>query len=202
MSLQITPDFVPHKTLESDVKSYLESRNYLIYEATYHAIASVETRNILSRRFTPTALYLRGRADRIAIHKEYTFEFEFECKTHLNSKYHDMTLELLPLIHHLSKSKLGVKCLYIYRHKDMECGFWMDELPQIRQIWIPPARWQTQQSIAWFESISNIFFDGIDIVTSAVAGTGDPFLIIDESTVKNLVHWQSLIEFEELKNIT
>ncbi len=189
----ITPDYIPHKNLETDVKDFLESRNYLIYEATYHAIATTEIRDILRTRFTPTSLYLRGRADRIAIHKTLTLEFEFECKTHISRDYHDCTIELLPLIHHLSKSKLGVKCFYAYRDNTfspaIECGFWIDQLPKIREIWIPPRR---TNNIPWFDELARFWLPDIPVSHNAVGGSGDPFLIIDESIVKSLPHWQLL----------
>lgn len=204
----ITPDYKPHKKLESDVRDFLKSHNFLFYEATYHAVADKEVKDLLATRFTPTALYLRGRADRIAIHKTKPIEFEFECKTHENTRFHDCTIEMLPLIHHLSKSKLGVKCLYTYRDDiprvyqisekeygrtsiPIECGFWVDQLPVVREIRIPPRK---TNDIDWFEQLAKNWFPGIAINYKDVGGTGDPFLIIDQPIIETYPHWQILIK--------
>lgn len=209
----ITPDYKPHKKLESGVRDFLKSHNFLIYEATYHAVADKEIKDLLSTRFTPTALYLRGRADRIAIHKTKSIEFEFECKTHENPSFHDCTIEMLPLIHHLSKSKLGVKCLYIYRDDiprvyrilegpkkglcdrtsiPIECGFWVDQLPSVREIRIPPHE---RNDVDWFTKLARTWFPGVEINYKPIrGGTKDPFLIIDQSIIETYPHWQILIK--------
>ena len=198
--MYVTPDYIPHKKLEDDIKNYLKSRDYLIHEATYHAVGDDEVREILQTRFTPTALYLRGRADRVAIHTTFPLEFEFECKTHISRQYNDMTLEMLPLIHHLSKNRLGVNCLYAYRNPykedENDYGFWIAELPQIRQVWIPPLE---RNDMPWFRSLADTWFPDIEQVIKNVGGTGDPYVIIDRSVVKNLSNWKDLIIQREIQ---
>ena len=198
--MHVTPDYIPHRELEKDVKGYLESRDYLIHEATYHAIGTSEVRDILQTRFTPTALYLRGRADRVAICRVFPLEFEFECKTHDSQRYNDMTLEMLPLIHHISKSNIGVNCLYAYRNPykkdENNYGFWVTELPGIRQVWIPPLE---RNDLPWFKSLAATWFPGIEQVVKNVGGTGDPYIIIDQSVVSKLSDWKDLITQRELQ---
>lgn len=193
--MSITPDIITHQTLESEATEYLNKNGYLVDAATYHTKMRREIVERLQRTYNPTSLYLRGRADRIAIHKIYPVAFEWEAKTHTSEVYHDMTLEALPLCHHISKARLGVECLYIYqdnypRHEH-EVGFWVTQLPPIREIKIP-NRWDSA-TINWYRVMFGLFLPGVRVVEMGRGGgSGDPFIIIDESVVCNLKSWQEL----------
>jgi hypothetical protein len=52
----------PHNELESDVTTYLEGRDYYVNQLTYHAALPPEMAERLRHLYTPTALYIRGRA--------------------------------------------------------------------------------------------------------------------------------------------
>jgi len=191
----INPDNPIHKNLEKEVKDYLEQNDFVTYEATYHSLLEEKYARLFSRIETPTSLYLRTRADRVAFRVAYSpTVFEWEAKTHTSQKYHDMTLEALPMCHHLSKAELDVRCLYVYRnpYKNHECGFWVHNMPPIRIIMIP-SRW-TDVWKKWFRNKFEPRFPDIKIVdTLGNGGSGDPFLIIDECEVEKLPHWSSLI---------
>lgn len=192
--MQITPENQAHEKLEQDAKDFLSELGFLTDEATYHTVMNLEVKDRLSRIYTPTSLYLRGRADRIAVHKSLPLVFEWEAKTHESRNLHDMLLEALPLCHHLIKAQLDVECLYVYRnpHKNHEAGFWIKDIPTVRIIMIP-SRWSGDQ-ISWFTGQFKRFFPETDIrSTGSNAGSGDPFLIIDESTVTRLPHWKDCI---------
>jgi len=192
--MYITPENQAHKKLEQDAKDFLSELGFLTDEATYHTVMNPEVKDRLSRIYTPTSLYLRGRADRIAVHKSLPLVFEWEAKTHESRSRHDMLLEALPVCHHLIKAQLGVECLYVYRnpHKNHEAGFWVKDIPAARIIMIP-SRWNADQ-ISWFKGQFKRFFPEIEIRSvGRTAGTDDPFLIINESIVMRLPHWKDCI---------
>lgn len=188
-----------HNTLEIDVTEYLERNEFYVDDWTYHTRLPKPIARLLSIRFDATSLYLRARADRIAIHKELPVVFEWEAKTHESRRKHNIALEALPLIHHMSKAKLGVKCLYVYRDDKIdpirEVGFWVHGLPPIDVVMIPD-RW-AEEEVRWYRSVIEQGLPGIHIVENiAVGGTGDPFVIINEDYIDYLPHWQDLIEAE------
>ena len=190
----ITPDSATeHTALEAEVGEYLIGLGFEIASATYHTVMPGNVRDLLQNNYSPTALYLRGRSDRIAVRPDGVV-FEWEAKTHGKSG-RDMCVEALPLAHHILKARLDVRCLYVYRHLALghEAGFWVHQLPPIRDLYIPTFRW-SQQQIAWFGSVFNEIFPGTPVrMMSHVFGTGDPFLVIAERVIKTLPHWKDAI---------
>ena len=194
---QIDPNYEPHATLEQSVTNFLTALNFHVFSrGTYHEAMPPELVETLQHRDTPTALYLRGRADRIAVHRARPIEFEFECKTHANPKLHDMTIEALPLAHHIVKSRIDVKCLYCYRdpYRGLDFGFWTDTAPTVDRIFVP-NRWQGIM-LQFFDRILQDTFPGVLILHPArpMGGSGDPFIIVKEYNVNQLASWQELID--------
>ncbi len=190
------PDYEPHKTLENDVADYLKQKGFIIHSSTYHDVMNENLSNLISKRFTPTTLYIRARADQMAFHMTKKIDFEWECKTHANRKYNDIAIEMLPLAHHISKSKLDVKCLYCYRNPFENCnyGFWASNIPEIRQINIPKAP-QTKDLWNWFEYQANQNFPNVKIYrTEFYNGSGDPYILIDSRQLLKLLDWKILID--------
>jgi hypothetical protein len=189
-------DYAPHKKLETDTQEYLHGLGFVTHESTYHTVMAAKLRQMVQNRFTPTALYVRARADRMAFHAAKMIDFEYECKTHAHKYKHDMLVEMLPLIHHISKSKLGVRCLYCYRNPFTrhEIGFWTSQVPAARGIGIPRAN-TTRDLWNWFEGMAGAWFPGVPIFLHEHRnGSGDPYVIFDEMTIKNLPDWKSLID--------
>lgn len=191
----ITPQSTKaHSKLEDDVTAFLNECGFLVEQAPYHTTMSIEMVSVLQDLYTPTSLYLRSRADRIAVRAYPPLAFEWEAKTHTSSRLHDCTIEVYPVAAHLLKSSMDVRCLYIYRdvEKGYDVGFWIHQMPDIRVIMIPD-RWNRAWT-AWHKSYCNRFFPATSIRTGTRSnGTGDPFLIIDESIVRGLPHWKDLI---------
>lgn len=190
-------EWEPHTILEEDVRKFLQEQGFMTTEVTYHAAMPDQISKRLARIFTPTSLYIRSRADRIAVHTELPIVVEWEAKTHApNIKYHDMTLEMIPIAHHLQRVAMKVECLYVYKDSDkkIECGFWTHSIPPIRQILIP-ERWTNQERVLeYFRTIANDWFPDVPIREGIFSrGSGDPFLIIDESALYSLPHWKGLI---------
>ena len=198
-----------HKALEQDAIDLFKEYGFSISEATYHSVMDDSVVKILQDLWTPTALYLRGRADRVAVRKSPPMALQWEAKTHESKKYHDMTLEVLPVCAYLALCRLGIDCLYVYRdpptiknkeivHLGYEKGFWICNIPDPRVIMIP-QRWPTQAlNQVWTEKckdrIRSFFPDTPIRITNQNYGSGDPFLIIDESVVVNLPDWREIIK--------
>lgn len=196
--MRITPESVPeHATLENDVTNFLVANGFATASATYHDVMPKEMTRRLQQITQPTALYIRHRADRIAIHNSLDLVFEWEAKTHVSRQYHDMTIEVLPLIHHLAKAALDVRCLYVYRntYHGHDVGFWVHDLPiiPIRCAMIP-GRWRGTWFRGWIMNLVEQWLPGVPVVeTRGNAGSGDPFIIIDEQVVSGLLTWESII---------
>lgn len=186
-------DHEPHKTLETRVKSYLEERGYYVHEATYHATLPEKMSQLLSRRFDMTSLYLRARADRIALHLMIPVQFEWEVKTHANPRYNDLTIELLPLAHHMAKAELGVQVLYVFNVNGREGGFWVHKMPPARVIFLPP-RAEYNPFLWHFRNICAKYFRNVPVQEKEVNGSRDPFVIFDKAEIAKLRHWQDLID--------
>lgn len=187
-------DYQPHKALESDVKEFLHANGFFTDEVTYHSRLPRNMVDLLSKRWSPTALYLRGRADRIAIHKTMPVEFEWECKTHGAVKYNDMAIEALPLAHHITKARLDVKCLYIYRNpfEQKEYGFWVNDIPGIRCCNIP-SRWDGEMK-NFFTRVFMSSYPGVTLNYPIHSnGSGDPYLLINHDEIIKLSNWKDLI---------
>lgn len=201
MPLKITPEYRHHVEYEKIVKEYLIDKGFLVGRATYHEVFDEEMKEILMSRCTPTALYLRGRADRVAIHKKLPLEFEFEIKTKMPGTLPDFTAEVIPFAHHLFKANLGVMILYVYfdPFRNLEKGFWVSDRPPIREI-IFPNRWRGREKKI-LEIIINRTFGGKVPVryTKWRYGSGDPFLIIDYEDVKKLPDWRKLVDSKILE---
>lgn len=194
--MNITPEnTIEHSQLETDATEYLTAAGFVVAEAPYHATMAEEDVEALQQTVTPTALYIRSRADRIAIRQSPPLVFEWEAKTHTTNKRHDCTLEALPVAIHLLKAQLDIRCLYVYRdpYKGYEVGFWIHDFPEVRVIMIPD-RWGDAWT-AWFQGVFSNFFPGVKIVDRIkTRGSGDPFLIIDESIIRELPGWTDLID--------
>lgn len=193
--MKVSPDNRHHAQLEADVTEFLHSLGFLTASATYHDVMEPELVRVLQTRESATALSLRTRADRVAIHVDVPAEFEYECKTHLSRRYHDMTVEAYPLALHVIKARYGVRCLYAYRNpiQRHQYGFWVHDLPEIREIMIP-GRWSKEQT-AWFETVFADAFPGTKLraLGRRTAGSGDPFAVIDKEVLPRLPDWRDLV---------
>lgn len=195
-----------HADLEARVAHYLEEYNYLLGSGTYHEAMPSETRRRLSLVNTPTAFYVRGRADRVAVHKHAPLCFLWEAKTN-PGPWPNVAIEALPLAHHLAS---GVDCLYVYWDVPgkFEGGFWTKKLPVIDRI-IIPERWG-EWLVKYFRHVFREAFVGVRIVeTDRVNGSCDPFLIINKDASRaGMFDWKDAVkamtdrEVEKAKALT
>lgn len=183
-----------HDRFEEEVARELESLGFRVAKAGYHQVFPEEIADLLKLRFSLTALYVRMRADRVAIHSQLPVEFELEIKT--NSGPHaNMALEAFPLAVHRLLAEYGVRCLYVYRDitQNMEVGFWAGAMPPPVNVNIPD-RW-TGQEAEQFREILNRAFPGVPIRQIPWRwGSGDPFAVIAAEKVRCLPDWRSLVK--------
>jgi hypothetical protein len=184
-----------HAELQSDVMRFAESLGFITDEATYHTVMGPETVRRLQFLDTETTLYIRGRADRICVHKTQPIAFEVECKTKPpSSGGKDWTIEAHPLaIHCMLSVVAGVDCLYAYRDvvTGFECGFWCSEIPPIRDLFFTsrnPFLQPRIEQMLWYGSTDY----NIKKIQSG-AGSNDHFAVIDISVARNLPNWRSLL---------
>lgn len=185
-----------HDSFEQEVRAYFDKNGFLTDEATYHAVMRVEVKQILSNLYDPTSLYIRGRADRVAVHPGNRVCCEWEAKTHNPGPRHDMVIELLPFLHHISKADLGVRCLYAYRDAEMgiNAGFWTDDIPQVRTVYFTPRFDDAIRKLC--ERVIEKYMPSVEVYSiSSTRGSNDPFLVIGYQTVIELPHWKDLITF-------
>jgi hypothetical protein len=176
-----------------DVDQHLAAQGFHTSEKTYHdGHLPAEIVEHLQLNFTPTALFFRASADRIAVHTESGFMFYYDAKT---SDRETIAIEALPLVHHILHAGHGVLCLYCCRAKDgVDRGFWAHQLPAIGCAFLPCWRW-SPALIDWYENIIRSLFPTLDLVKlDRVNGSGDPFFRINANVVETLPTWQSLIE--------
>lgn len=187
---KITPQDKNHARLIIKVSEYLEEKNYLVDDAAYHDTMPELISKRLSQIYTPTSMYIRGRADRIAVHKTKDIVFEWDAKTSAGSK--NCNVELYPIINHIM---VGAKCLYAYKNKYtmQEVGFWIDKLPPIEVI-IIPSRWDNHPMGDWYYDLSKKYFDAEIKRGVNTGGSGDPYIILD---IRGLPHWKELIQENE-----
>jgi hypothetical protein len=184
-----------HDSFEAEIGRSLESLGFMVDHATYHVTYRPRVKTRLAEMSHPTALYLRGRADKIAIHTIFDYGFEWECKNHNSSRLHDACIEALPLAHHLCHAGYYAHCLYAYRNPDRhpDVGFWVQDLPPLRELFIPD-RWD-QDHVNFFHHVFRAAFPSVPVrVGHPTRGSRDPFAVIAEATVRALPSWQRLAE--------
>ena len=185
--MNITPDFVPHKRLEQTATDYMQERGYVVTEQTYHKSLPKNVIEMLTRSHEISSLYIRARADRLAVSDPQ--RFEFEVKTHSNPRYSDLTLEVLPLMVHMAKIDF-IDCLYVCLVNKCEFGFWVSDLPPVRCIFVPNI-----SKNSFIAPLVKTFAQklGIGVLNKSSAGSGDPFMIIDASIIQSLPNWRDLV---------
>jgi hypothetical protein len=184
----ISPEIKSHSVLQDDVTSFLDDQGFLIASAAYHDVMRPDPVRRLQAMRNLTALYVRARADRVAIHKRWDLTFQFELKTN-TGVHQNMAIEALPLAHHIASSKLGNETLYIYRGEGVEGGFWASDPLPIECLKLP-SKWQDLRPFL-ASAFPGVRIDSIP----RVSGSGDPFIVISKARLPMvLVNWRDEIK--------
>jgi len=175
-----------HEKLEQDVTALLENLGFLVDASTYHESMRKDTVARLKNVNTPTAFYVRGKADRIAVHKHRDICFMWEAKTNSDPrKRRNAAFEAMPLATHM---KHGQRCLYVYRDivSGFEGGFSVNRIPPVSRI-LMPKRWGTNL-VGYFTETLEGAFPGTpisEINWRPGQGSGDPFVLVEEENLKS-----------------
>lgn len=187
-----------HDSLMNEFKEHLKQKGYTWYEADYGTIADDPCKTTLRYRTTPSAVFLRTRADRIAC--RHDCEFEFDAKTKQNN-YADIAVEALPLIHHsLVFSYFQLRCLYAFRWVRLEdrpdVGFFvdMDFCRIVDTLWIFTWRDDMTAVNDWVRNAQPSFFPNAEIIESdSCRGSSDPMAVVNVSKTQQMPHWGTMI---------
>ena len=184
----ITPDDPHHAALEAEIIFVAEGYGWLVGAATYHAVMPDPVKLALSRCYDHSALYVRGRADRVAVKGPRCILFE--AKTNIG-KWQRASIEALPLVHYL---RVGVPCLYIYRDmKDSyEAAFWTTDMPTIDVVMIPRV-WSSAMVMFFTAQFRSVWPDVEITLIPPTNGSGDPFVCITrEALTAKGVEWRAI----------
>jgi hypothetical protein len=186
-------DHVSHQDLQMEVTKFLIANNFIIYDNTYGTNASESIKQSISRRFSATALKIRTMADLFVIHKIHNSEFFLEIKTHESKQYNDLCIELFPLLCHLRDCDLDIKTLYVFKVSGVRGGFWVKDLPKIRQIFFPQRIEYSEINFMLKEMVIQLL-QGVPIIDKQQTnGSGDPFCIIDNLEIRKCLSWDKMI---------
>lgn len=184
------------------VSDWLQTNGFLVGNSCYHQVLPELLVSTLQSRYSPTAMTIRHRADRIAVHQTLPVEFLVEIKSPAPGHYANMLIEMFPLAQHVLEAReIGCDCLYAYvdEQSGMDAGFWCSELPEIARL-IIPSRWVGERR-CWFETIASRIFPGLPISYSdKTRGSGDPFVIIAQPVVDAMKDWRELV-WKRMKEI-
>jgi len=184
-----------HDSFESRVYAELERDGFVVRDLTYHTHLGEELVARLKRVRTPTALLVRTRADRIAVHQTEPIVAKIEVKTsgYANGSF---AIEAFPLAVHILEAKtVGAACLYICFQRTIghEFGFWAGEIGKhIAGIYVPP-HWHafTEQFPEWLRCA---FPDTpVRWLRNPTQGSNTPYVMIAPSVVRSMAHWQTVL---------
>ena len=182
----ITPDDPHHAALEAEIIFVAEGYGWLVGAATYHAAMPDPVKLALSRCYDVAALYVRARADRVAVKGPRCILFEAKTNP---GKWLRASIEALPLVHYI---RLGMPCLYIYRDvKDgYEAGFWTTDMPTIEVVMIPD-RWSAAMRTFFTTQFRSVWPEVEIASIPSTNGSGDPYVCITrEALTAKGVEWR------------
>lgn len=185
----VNPNDPHHAALEAEIIAHAIDHQWVIGEATYHSVMPDPVRRALQRCWDPAALYVRGRADRVAVRGQQCVLFESKTNS---GKHLRASIEALPVSHYV---RIGVPCLYVYRDiKDaFESAFWTTAMPRIDVVFIP-ADWSDPMK-RYFRREFHITWPEADIQDLAwsVNGSNDPFMLISrDALAEAFVDWRAV----------
>lgn len=190
-----------HARLESDVIEFLTARDFLTASATYHEVFEDGIAEMLKWRQSAAAVFVRHRADRIAVHKSLPLEFEWDakCSYHANDSFWKrgmIFLDLVPYAYARNLLELGISTLYCCRERKsgLDVGFWSHEVQDglIDTINIPP-RWLGPER-DYYEYLVRTMFPSCEPASFRTGGSNDPYikLVMPEELPER--DWREVIE--------
>lgn len=190
-----------HEIFMLEVNNYLKEQGFTTENLSYHDNSSHSIIQMLQHSKTQTADYLRHRADRFAIHKDYTKIFIYDIKS---GKGNDFMVDIEQLLQYKSVvENQYINFLYFYHNikYDYSVAFSMkDALNNIRDIWVPSVNGNTKKE--WIKEYINTkkkiykkAFPDIPIrYIYKTKGSGDPFCVIPQDWIKKQLYYKDFIK--------
>jgi len=192
--VRITPqNSIGHRDLEAEVAGVFEAHDFLTAKAPYHDTMAPEIIDRLSQCNSPTARYLRGRSDRVAIHRRRDQVIPWEVKT-TPGLHPRIPVEAIPIMHHV---QARIPVLYVCRHlrHQWDAAFWTHRLPKFDVIFISP------KCDAYESGVVQRFFGAPEFwkwkptfEPCQVNGSGDAFALISRESLEAVgLDWRAEI---------
>jgi hypothetical protein len=199
---KITPDHEPHEKLLRDVQAWLHERGFAFSSLAYHDVlkdAQPALADRIARMWDATAIVMRHRPDRIAVHGQLPLAFWWEGKT--KGKFAPSSeaiyVDLCTLIATYHRDP-DLRTLFVHRnqHSGLEVGFWASDVPDLgARVKISRAKWGDSTIAGWYARQARyIFGKNVSIGDHTGGGSGDPFVVIPHGQVVGLRHWTTLVE--------
>lgn len=193
------PNDVHHAKLEADVVGYLEDRDILHDDLTYHSKMDPSMARIISQSNTPTSQTIRTRPDRIAQHRkilDVNFFLEFKTRSTGEPSFaQDMFFEAWPYMFHWLEGVAGTRCLYVCRDvregAERDWGFWTSDFTPTL-IHIPVGQSE------WYETVFREVWPEASLLPVNVGrfGSGDPYVVLQKPESEDMRDWRDLIDEE------
>jgi hypothetical protein len=182
------PNDPHHAALEAEIIACATTYAWVVGSATYHTVMADPVVLALQRCWDPAALYIRGRADRVAVKDQRCVLFE--AKTN-SGCWPRGAFEALPIRHYI---RVGVPCLYVYRDmKDgFEAAFWTTAMPAIDVIFLPD-QW-APSLLRYFRDRFQEMWPDVEVLhIPAVNGSNDPYLVLSRASMQAVgVDWRAV----------
>jgi hypothetical protein len=185
-----------HEVLVRQVLDFARDAGWRDVPVTYH---SQEGSDVLQLANDPTAVFIRTRPDLHLTNGRRALLVE--VKTCISSQYANATPELFPIVAALIHwHVLGVRTLYVYEdpHAGISAAWWayqvFEDVP-VAAIYVGTQRPEWREYMAWihrWKSISVIPAD-VPVKTVRTNGSGDPYVVIPERVLRNLLPWHVVL---------
>ncbi len=185
-----------HEDLQGRVVAFARAAGWSPVAMTYH---NVQNGDVLRFASDPTGLYVRTIPDLVLSNGSEALMVE--VKTHASTRYSDATIELVPLVTSITLWRImGVRTLYVYEDPNagISAAWWAHEvfgrLP-VRAIYVGTQRpeWDRLDGQISLWQLSGVIPQGVPVVRIQPKGSGDPFVVIPEATLRTLPPWEEVL---------
>jgi hypothetical protein len=185
-----------HKSLESDIKDYVQSIGGRVVKAGYHDVMPKDITETLQFMDDETSMYVRCRKDLVAVLPDspaILLDAKTRPQPHDNGAK-DLLIEARPLAHAIILSRIGVNTVFCCRMTDIEFGFIANDQigSQIRDVSFPQFR-HNQDGVNTLQALLAPIYPNADFGLCGGGGSGDPFCIIGRPIIKLAPHWKDII---------
>jgi len=190
MITKIKPDnFIEAEELVT--KSLKKAGWYIVQGLGYHTYFSQDAQAFISRVNSPTAIYIRTLADRVAIRPTPPSILQVEIKDHRDAQYDNIAIEGFPLlIHRVLWWHFGIDCLYAFVLDDGIKACWVQSLSLFKIV--IPKRIRSMETSYWLP-LFHQFFPYTQIERQATGGSGDPFGLVSPEELSHMKMLQAVL---------